>query len=105
MNITEYRNVLEDGLVETLDTKKIRPSDMVFQQDNAPCHVSKDSRSWFSTNNIPLLNSPANSPDLNPIENAWAYLEKRLRKRFPTFSPRMKYGKFCKMRGIKYHKQ
>ena len=41
----------------------------VFQQDNAPCHKSKNVLQWFETNRIDLVDWAAQSPDLNPIEN------------------------------------
>ena len=52
--------------------------DFIFQQDNAPCHVSRKSMEWFSKENIKLLKWPANSPDLNPIENLWGLLKKAI---------------------------
>ncbi len=54
---------------------------MVFQQDNASCHVSKQTKKWFSKQKINVLDWPPQSPDLNPIENVWDYLDRQVRKR------------------------
>ncbi|RXN06888.1 Transposable element Tc3 transposase [Labeo rohita] len=42
-------------------------NDWVFQQDNAAVHNAHLTKE----NNVPLLDHPACSPDLNPIENVW----------------------------------
>ncbi|EED20802.1 transposable element tc1 transposase, putative [Talaromyces stipitatus ATCC 10500] len=44
---------------------------LIFMQDNAPIHISKKSRAWFTDNAVKLLEWPPYSPDLNPIENLW----------------------------------
>ncbi len=44
-------------------------ADFIFQQDLAPAHSAKATSIWFKDHGIPVLNWPANSPDLNPIEN------------------------------------
>ena len=55
---------------------------LIFQQDNAACHTSYDSKSiieiLFNNNTIEW---PPNSPDLSPIENVWAILKEKLSKR------------------------
>lgn len=49
-----------------------------FQQDNAPCHKAKITMDWFKSNNIPLLDWPPTSPDINPIENIWSIIDRDL---------------------------
>ena len=46
-------------------------TNMIFQQDNAPCHTAKRVTEYFHTENIQKINWPPNSPDLNIIENVW----------------------------------
>ena len=38
----------------------------IFQQDLAPEHTAKGTSTWFKDHGIPLLDWPANPPDLNP---------------------------------------
>ena len=62
-----YRDILEKQMVPFADDSM--PLRWQFQQDNDPKHTSKLIKNWFNTNQISLLKWPANSPDLNPIEN------------------------------------
>ena len=50
-----------------------------FQEDNARPHKSKVAMSFQAENNLRMLTWPAQSPDLNPIENLWAEVKKSIR--------------------------
>ena len=55
-----------------------------FQQDSAPCHRAKSVTNWFQTKNVRMLKWPENSPDLNPIENLWTLIKKKVFTSNPT---------------------
>ena len=52
--------------------------------DGAPAHRSKVVNKWLKDNHMPVLEWPGNSPDLNPIENAWNYMKNKVREAQPT---------------------
>ena len=57
--------VLEHFMLPSAD-KHYGDSDFIFQQDLAPAHTAKTTKTWFNDHGITVLDWPANSPDLNP---------------------------------------
>ncbi len=52
-----------------------------FLQDGAPCHKSKIVISFLkqSHEEFSIIDWPGNSPDLNPIENCWSHMKRKLK--------------------------
>ncbi len=47
----------------------LKYADLIFQQDLAPAHTAKSTKSWLNDHGVGVVDWPANSPDLNPIDN------------------------------------
>lgn len=57
---------------------------LVFCQDNVRFHTTDGVRSFFRTNNIRCLKHPPQSPDLNPQEQVWDFIQRRLTEHLRT---------------------
>uniref|UniRef100_A0AAX7TBM0 Tc1-like transposase DDE domain-containing protein n=1 Tax=Astatotilapia calliptera TaxID=8154 RepID=A0AAX7TBM0_ASTCA len=58
--------------------RRLCGNNWVFQQDNALVHNARRTRDYFQENNITILDHPAASPDLNPVENLWGWMARKL---------------------------
>jgi transposase len=68
--------------VEHLLCPALRPGDVVVM-DNLSSHKAEGVRTWIENQGAELLYLPSYSPDLNPIEKAWAKLKQWLRSTKP----------------------
>ena len=77
--------------------KHMRPSahrlfpdkNYIFQQDNDPKHTAHIIRDYIANQGIETFDWPAQSPDLNPIENLWGELDRQLKGRKVSTLPEL----------------
>ena len=74
---------------------------LTYQQDNELKHTSKLVKQWFETNQIEVRKWPAQSVDLNRIENLWYQVELALRHKGPFKNVDLKLLKPRRMRSNK----
>ena len=69
MDADQYVSILKDHMLPSLKESGIPMEEVIFQQDNDPKHTSKKAKKWMEDQNLNLLDWPAQSPDLSPIEH------------------------------------
>ena len=104
-----YSEILFDGLLSLIDDLLEIPQDattvevaseqtFLFMHDNAPCHKTENVKELLKEANVPVMKWPAQSPDLNPLENLWVSLKEQFRKLFFQRGYRPSHSAECLLR-------
>ncbi|GFW42773.1 uncharacterized protein TNCV_473631 [Trichonephila clavipes] len=76
----QYKDVLQNRLIPQLEEWFPNGEQYIFMRDGAPCHTARSIKAFLAEQNIPLLDWPGSSADMNPIESLWELMKRELAK-------------------------
>ena len=79
-NINAQTYINDVLAVEALPFIQFHGPNVTSMHDNARPHSAAITRQFLETNNVNVLDWPANSPDLNPIQQVWDESGRRVRR-------------------------
>lgn len=80
INSEKYIDILDTNLWPVI-ARHFPDGSYLFQDDNAPVHRSRLTQDFVARNRIKNMSWPAQSPELNIIENVWLYIKRKLQSR------------------------
>ena len=84
MNSESYIQTLRDDFLPEFNYFKQQfPGTWRLMQDNAPCHRSNATKAFLREEDVEFIDWAPYSPDLNPIENLWAWIKHQLHTKYP----------------------
>ena len=75
-----YCEILGKTLIPFIQQTFPAPNTHRFMQDNDPKHTSRIAQDFYVRAGINWWRTPAESPDMNPIENLWHELKEYIRR-------------------------
>ena len=79
INSAKYIDILDKNLW-TVVVWYFEGKEYLFMDDNAPVHRAHTVENYKDQNEVTSMEWPAQSPDLNIIENIWLYMKRELQK-------------------------
>ncbi len=79
-----YQEILEHFMLPSAD-QLFKDADFIFQQDLAPAHTAKSTKSWLNDHGVGVLDWPATSP-----ENLWGIVKRKMRNKRPENADELK---------------
>ena len=73
-----FVNILQTTLLPSI--RNLYPTGHRLMQGNDPKHTSGYAQEWLVQNGVNWWRTPAESPDINPIENLWHELKEFIRR-------------------------
>ena len=89
INAERYIQVLEQHMLPSKQ-RLFHGRPCLFQQDNAKPHSARLTTAWLRSKRVRVLDWPACSPDLSPIENVWRIMKRKIRQRRPRTVEQLK---------------
>lgn len=77
INSDKYIQIIDNNLWPVI-ARHFPDNNYIFQDDNAPVHRSRATKTFMEDNHINTMEWPAQSPDINIIENLWLKIKRKI---------------------------